>query len=198
MCHGPDGQAKDVLRLDSFPEATKDLDGHQAINPDAPAKSSLLARITSTTEPMPPADAEKQLTDAERDLLNRWVQQGGNYETHWAFLAPRKTLPADADPSNKPATIDTFVHRQLKQAGIGFAPEAKPETLARRAALVLTGLPPEPDQLARFLAALDQSSRVPSRECTHERPDRNRFCECESVRHRTPQSPATERELRHQ
>ena len=48
--------------------------------------------------------------------------------------------------------MDAFVRARLREKGIDFAPEADRATLARRAALVLTGLPPEPNQLAALLA----------------------------------------------
>ncbi len=143
VCHGPDAKASEHLRLDSFAGATKDLGGYQAINPAQPEKSELLKRIRATEEPMPPLDAEKQLTDHERDLIARWVREGGQYASHWAFVPPRKT--ADAG-------IDDFVRRQLQKKGLDFAPPADRATLLRRAALVLTGLPPEPEMLAAFLA----------------------------------------------
>ena len=151
VCHGPAGAEKDVLRLDSFAAATRDLGGHRAIDPDAPEKSELVARINSTDEPMPPEDAEKQLTDKERDLLSRWIRQGGQYAKHWAFVPPRKQPPRNNGPRTE-NPIDAFVASRLKAEGIDFAPTANRATLARRAALVLTGLPPEPKQLAAFLA----------------------------------------------
>ena len=150
VCHGPAGQEKEVLRLDSFAAATRDLDGHRAIDPAAPEKSELLIRINSEEDPMPPADAEKQLTARERELLSRWARQGGKYARHWAFVPPKKQ-----PPSNKVAQtnsmIDAFVASRLKEVGISFSPVADRATLARRVALVLTGLPPEPKQLAAFL-----------------------------------------------
>jgi len=149
VCHGPDGEEKESLRLDSFAAATSDHDGRRAIDPDAPEKSEMLVRLHSADEPMPPEDAEKQLTAKERDLLSRWVRQGGKYTKHWAFVPPRRQ-----PPTNKTATkgrIDAYVVAQLEQKGLTFAPEADRATLARRAALVLTGLPPEPAQLAAFL-----------------------------------------------
>lgn len=152
VCHGPDGEEKEVLRLDSYAEATRDLDGHRAIDPAAPEKSAIIARLHDAGEPMPPKDAEKQLTEVERDLLSRWVRQGGKYATHWAFVPPKKQPPAGTDKATKPAVIDAFVLQQLKAKKIGFAQEADRATLARRAALVLTGLPPDPKQLDEFLA----------------------------------------------
>ena len=50
------------------------------------------------------------------------------------------------------ASIDDFIRAGLKKRNIDFAPQAEPATLARRAALILTGLPPEPEQLEEFLA----------------------------------------------
>ena len=151
VCHGPDTKDEDQLRLDSAEGATADRGGYQAINPKEPAKSELLKRILSTDEPMPPADAEKQLTKAERGLIARWVREGGAYAEHWAFVAPKKTAPGEDENATGSAAVDAFIKAQMKEAGIDFAEEADREFLARRAALTLTGLPPELDQLDRFL-----------------------------------------------
>mgnify|MGYP002631762001 CR=1 FL=1 len=152
VCHGPDTKKQNQLRLDSHDSATADRGGYRAINPDSPAKSALIKRIFDKDDPMPPADAERQLTETERELLRRWVLQGGQYTTHWAFVSPTR---------EKARTIDSFVAEKLKENGIDFAPEANRATLARRVALVLTGLPPEPEHLRRFLA--DQRKGADSR-----------------------------------
>jgi hypothetical protein len=149
-CHGPDTQDEDQLRLDSYERATLDRGGYRAIDPQDLTKSVLLERIHDPDAPMPPADAEKQLTEPERKLLDAWVARGGEYEQHWAFVPPvRPAVPAIATNSDNP--IDAFVGERLQQAGHDFAPPADRPTLARRAALLLTGLPPEPGQLRRFL-----------------------------------------------
>jgi len=150
-CHGPDTQDEGDLRLDSFEAATANRDGSRAIDPAKPEQSELLRRIRSKDEPMPPADAEKQLTDAERDILSRWVLQGGEYGQHWSFVVPRKAAPPENEKAAGAAAIDAFIARRLQRRGVDFAAEADRATLARRAALVLTGLPPELDQLDAFL-----------------------------------------------
>jgi mono/diheme cytochrome c family protein len=145
VCHGPDSRKKDLLRLDSPEGATRDLGGYKAIDPDDLAKSELIARLNDADDPMPPEDAEKQLTDAERKLLERWVREGGGYAEHWAFVPPVKaTLPSQGHP------IDAFIKNQFA-GDIEFAAEADKPTLARRLALVLTGLPPSPELLRSFL-----------------------------------------------
>ena len=79
-------EEKDLVRLDSFEGATRDLEGYKAINPEAPAESEIIARINDADDPMPPEDAEKQLTADERKLIERWIKQGGKYAKHWAFV----------------------------------------------------------------------------------------------------------------
>ncbi len=50
-CHGPDANhRKSGLRLDIHEGAVADLDGYSAVVPGAPAKSELLARITTVHE----------------------------------------------------------------------------------------------------------------------------------------------------
>ncbi len=151
VCHGPDGTDADVLRLDSYEAATRDLGGYRAIDPDDLASSALLQRIHSADAPMPPAEAEKQLTDAERELLDRWVRQGGKYTIHWAFVPPVKTMPPGVTGQSPSDMVDAFVRAGLAERQLELAPRADRPTLARRAALVLTGLPPEPEQLQAFL-----------------------------------------------
>jgi hypothetical protein len=145
VCHGPDSRKKDLLRLDSFEGATSDLGGYKAIDPGDLAKSEIIARLNDADDPMPPEDAEKQLTATERKLLERWVREGGGYAEHWAFVPPVKaTLPGQGHP------IDAFIKNQFV-GDIEFAAEADKPTLARRLALVLTGLPPSPELLRSFL-----------------------------------------------
>lgn len=159
VCHGPDAaeHGDDMLRLDSFEAATSDRGGDKGISPEDPDRSLLLKRIHSADDPMPPADAERQLTSQERELLTQWVKQGGQYAKHWAYVPPVQVtpdmtgvLPTPQEPDA--AIIDAFIIQQLKDKAIDFAPEANRATLARRIALTLTGLPPEQQQLQGFLA----------------------------------------------
>ncbi len=152
VCHGPDADGAESLRLDTFASATADRGGYRAIDPDRPEHSVLLERIHSTDDPMPPADADKQLTAAERDLLSLWVRQGGTYARHWAFVPPRRQPPPGNPDAGGSAAIDAFVRSRLAERGVDVAPRADRGTLARRTALVLTGLPPDPGRLAEFLA----------------------------------------------
>lgn len=154
VCHGPDTKKKKQLRLDSFEHATTDRGGYRAIDPKTPEESEVLIRLHDADDPMPPEDAEKQLTDAERDILSKWVKQGGDYAKHWSFVPPKKAAPQKTHPQQNP--IDAFIEKPLKAQGKALSPEADRATLARRASLVLTGLPPEPAQLATFVK--DQSS----------------------------------------
>lgn len=147
VCHGPDSHPDTDLRLDTESTATEDRGGYSAIDPKRPEKSELLKRIQDSADPMPPADAEKQLTDSERDILNNWVRQGGNYESHWAWIKPSKEKPY----SNSTKAIDAFIGGKLKERGLQFAEQASKSTLARRVSLVLTGLPPEPEWLQDYL-----------------------------------------------
>lgn len=150
VCHGPDAPDSDSLRLDSFEGATEDRGGYQAIAPEALSESEILTRIFNTDDPMPPEDAEKQLSEEEREMIQNWILAGGEYQKHWAFVTPQRPTPPDSDLEHT-TPIDAFIVDQLRQQDIDFAPEAERSVLARRAALVLTGLPPEPEQLLRYL-----------------------------------------------
>ena len=152
VCHGPDTKKEEDLRLDSYEGATEDRDGLRAIDPDSLEDSELILRIHDGDDPMPPKDAEKQLTSDEREILSRWVREGGNYAKHWSFVTPvRKDPPEDSKTAHP---IDRFVKAKLVEK-LGekarLSETSDRATLARRAALTLTGLPPDPTVLASFI-----------------------------------------------
>ena len=153
ICHGPDARNDKDIRLDSREEAIRDLGGYRALDPDQPEKSEILSRIRDQDDPMPPEDADNQLSENEKVLLEQWIAQGGEYDTHWAFKKPVRDQDwVDRLRNLHPNPIDAFIAEGLSDNETEFAVEAEKPTLARRAALTLTGLPPEPSDLALFMA----------------------------------------------
>ncbi len=156
-CHGPDVATNEGgLRLDEFELATQAGDsGHPAIVPGSSHDSAVIDRIFDADDPMPPADFPKQLTEEQKQLLKRWVEQGAKYQGHWAFTNPTRPAVPEDDSGWARNPVDHFVLQRMKSAGLQPAPEASRRTLIRRLALDLTGLPPTPDEIANYLA--DQS-----------------------------------------
>ncbi|MBI5691439.1 MAG: PSD1 domain-containing protein [Verrucomicrobia bacterium] len=150
-CHGFDPKSrKGGLRLDLREEALKPAkSGGIPIVPGKPDESEILLRVMDTVEPMPPADAHKALTPRQKALLRRWVEQGANYEAHWAYTPlTRPPVPAVAGAVNP---IDAFIRARLADKRIAPSPEAPQARLLRRLSLDLTGLPPTPEDVAAFL-----------------------------------------------
>ncbi len=146
-CHGPDTKEEKLVRLDLEDLAKKDLGGYHAIDPANLVESELLFRIVDEDDPMPPEDFGKTLTKNEKEVIRKWVLSGAEYAQHWSFVPPAK---ANVEPKINP--IDHFIGKDLEKQGQGFAEDADKATLARRASLILNGLPPEPKEVEAFLA----------------------------------------------
>lgn len=159
-CHGPDDSTRKArLRLDRREGATEpSRSGALAIVPGDPDSSELIARITATDpgEVMPPPETGKSLTPEQVDVLRRWIASGADYQTHWAFVPPRRPPvpepPADVLEAPISNPIDAFIAARLAQEGLRMSPEADRATLIRRVTLDLTGLPPSPEEVDAFLA----------------------------------------------
>ncbi|MCW0221068.1 MAG: DUF1549 domain-containing protein, partial [Prosthecobacter sp.] len=145
-CHGPDKNHREAdLRLD-VREAAVEM---KAIIPGKPDASSILERIHSQDEDdvMPPPESKKTLTAEQKKILAEWIQQGAEYEPHWAFTPLlRPELPTT--PADNP--IDRFIQSTLASKSISPSPLADPHTLIRRLSLDLVGLPPTPAEVAAF------------------------------------------------
>ncbi len=153
-CHGPDAATRQAdLRLDQADSAAAVLQ-----SPDG-TSSELLKRIVSTDpdERMPPAAAPKQLDSGELAILTGWLEVGGDYQSHWAFVPPTRTKLPDTfrDPwcANP---VDCFILDRLQQADLSPAQCAPVETQLRRVTLDLTGLPPTPEERVGFLREVER------------------------------------------
>jgi hypothetical protein len=155
-CHGADSASRKAkLRLDTFAEATAlREDGAPAVVPGKPAASEAIRRLFDPGDDlMPPESSHKILTAAQKDLLRRWVAQGAEYQPHWAFLTPQRPNPPKVrNPNWARNPLDQFILARLEQEKLKPAAEADRRTLARRLSLDLTGLPPQPEVVAAFLA----------------------------------------------
>jgi hypothetical protein len=158
-CHGPDpGTRKAGLRLDTregfFAPTAKRGPAVVAGKPD---DSPLWQRLI-TTDPddvMPPPESHKELKPEQKAAIQAWIRQGAEWQPHWAFIRPERPTPP-AVPGGMAARvrnpIDQFIFARLAVKGLTPAPEADRRTLARRAALDVTGLPPKREWVEAFVA----------------------------------------------
>ena len=151
-CHGPDSAArKGKLRLDQREAAAE----RGAINEKKLGESEMLNRIVLADDDeflMPPKASHKKLTPTQKATIKSWVEQGAKYESHWAFIAPKKpAVPAVKNAAWVRNPIDAFVLADLEKNGLTPAPEADRRTIARRLSLDVTGLPPTPEDVDAFV-----------------------------------------------
>ena len=155
QCHGFDpGSRMAGLRLDTKEGAFAERKSGRAIVPGDPSASLLWQRIDHQTaaKRMPPEYSHKTLTADQKATLRSWIEQGAPWKEHWAFAAPeRRDPPAVRQQDWVRNPIDRFILAKLETAGLAPAAEADRRTMARRLALDLTGLPPEPAVVEAFL-----------------------------------------------
>lgn len=157
-CHGPDEKARKAkLRLD-LPESAYSIRNTnkqtRAIVPSHPEQSELVRRITTSDDDdrMPPPASNLVLTPEEKELLRRWVAEGAEYKTHWAFSPVHKpVIPSLEQNPQVRNPVDSFVLARLEKEGLTFSPEASRETLIRRLSFDLRGLPPTLQEIDEFL-----------------------------------------------
>ncbi len=154
-CHGFDKNTRKAdLRLDVREAALAENDGARAIVPGKLAESELWRRITTTDEDdvMPPLKEHRQLRDREKAVLKKWIEQGAEYQPHWAYIAPVKAaVPAENEAGFSRNAIDAFLLARYREMGVQHAKEADRATLCRRLFLDLTGLPPSSEEMAAFI-----------------------------------------------
>ncbi|MCX7429681.1 MAG: PSD1 and planctomycete cytochrome C domain-containing protein [Planctomycetia bacterium] len=165
-CHSGE-HAKSGLRLDLKAAAFHGGDGWgAAIVPGEPDSSPLVRAVQGKDDlQMPPADsAVPPLAEAEIARLVEWVKAGAVWPDgvdtvvvvdktdHWAFQPVRRSpVPAVRAADWPRNDVDRFVLARLEAEGLAPSAAADRRVWIRRVFFDLTGLPPTPEEVERFV-----------------------------------------------
>jgi len=174
-CHSSNAKVvQGGLRLDGRDYLLTGGDSGPAVLPGKPLESLLIQSIQYSGDgyDMPP---DGKIPDSDIELLVDWVRRGAafpageiaeekkqstiNWEEgrqFWSFQPlARPPLPTLAGDAQLEGRIDAFISKKLEDFGLSSSPLADRATLIRRVSLNLTGLPPTPEEVDRFVS--DQS-----------------------------------------
>lgn len=167
-CHGPDTQ-ESGLRLDSLAAMLTGGDSGPAVVPGQPDESLLVEAINYVSLEMPP---DGKLEGEEIAALTAWIKMGSPWpgaggdskaemppkekitkedRAWWAFQPVRDPPVPKVDSDWCRTDLDRFIYRGLEEAGISPAAEAESRALVRRVYFDMTGLPPSPEEVERYL-----------------------------------------------
>jgi hypothetical protein len=159
-CHGPDSGTrepkKSPLRLDREADAFAPRDGGDPVILKGNPKDSLLMQLIHSDDPdaiMPPPKSHKVMSKHEIALLEKWIEQGAEYQDHWAFIPPTRPETPAAGKNWATNPIDHFIAERLESEKLTPNPVEDPRRFYRRLHLDLTGLPPAPADIDAFTQA---------------------------------------------
>lgn len=178
VCHGARKREGD-LDLRTHAAMLKGGKSGPAIVPGKPEDTLLLKRIH--TGEMPPRQrlieaTVKPMEPDEVEKLTRWIARGAPVVDNttsnagdglvtdadrdfWSFRPPRPAaIPAVKNTERVRNSIDAFILEKLEQRELSLSPDTDKLTLLRRATFDLTGLPPDPSEVAAYLA--DESPKA--------------------------------------
>lgn len=153
VCHG--GVKREagfslLFRSDALSSAES---GKPAIIPGEAAASELIHRVASDDPDRRMPRNGEPLSDQEINTLRAWIDQGAEWDDHWAYVAPRPVeLPEVSDVTWPRNELDYFVLNRLEQEGLSPSRRADCARLIRRVSLDLVGLPPELEDVEEFCA----------------------------------------------
>ena len=171
-CHAAGGVTEGNFAVDSREALRRGGRGGAVLVPGDPAASRLLAILRHEVPGLEMPEGSERLDDATIAAVAEWIALGApdprepapaggaavpadfaERRKWWSFqpLAPIDPPPARlSEWSDTP--IDRFLLSAIDRAGIEPAPLADPATRLRRLSFVLTGLPPQPDEVLAFVA----------------------------------------------
>lgn len=150
-CHGGIKQLGGFSLL--FPEEALDTtdSGEYAIIPGNYRKSELYKRLIHRDPELRMPQDTPPLNEHEIELIKIWIDEGAQFEDHWAYITPEKPVIPNLSSEWIKNDIDPFILQKLKQEELSPEPEADRNTLIRRLSLDLIGLPPSPEEVDAFL-----------------------------------------------
>ena len=172
-CHNSVDKKKGKIALD-YRDALLESD---IIVPGDPAASPLIQAIRHAEDYEPMPDKAPKLANVIIKNFEDWIRMGApdprvtkptkeELESQvdwnavrdkraewWSFQPIRKSTPPPvSSPDWGQTVIDRFIYAQLSKKGLAAQSKADPGALVRRLHLVLTGLPPSPEVVKKFVA----------------------------------------------
>ncbi len=172
-CHGEGKEIEGGLDLRLRRSIHSGGDSGPGFVEGAPDESPLLERALS--EDMPPGDTK--LTAVEVETIRGWIEAGattlrdepesipdGVYvpeeeRNFWSFTPIHSPEIPQVQHTDRVRTpVDAFLLRRLEENGLEFSADADRRTFIRRATFDLTGLPPLPEEVRRFVEDTDSDA----------------------------------------
>ena len=125
--------------------------GKRAIVPGNVNKSELIQRITHNNPEYRMPLESTPLSEEEIDLFSRWINQGAQWDDHWAYKAPEKPAVPEIDSKWINNDIDRFVQEKLVEKQLSPNPTSDKQSLLRRLSFDITGLPPTITEMQQFV-----------------------------------------------
>jgi mono/diheme cytochrome c family protein len=167
QCHGEEDELKGNLDARLVRSLLAGGDAGPAVVAGKHAESLLYQRAAAGE--MPPG--KKKLAPRDIEMLARWIDAGARparpepeslaagdtfteeERAHWSFQPVRRRQQPTVRGADLVRTpIDAFLLARLEAENLSFGPEADRATLIRRLAFDLTGLPPTPEAVDRFVS----------------------------------------------
>ena len=165
-CHGPDEQESD-FRVDR--QSTLfggGGSGIETIIPGDAAGSYLIELVREPDEEYRMPYEKDALPEEQIVLLEKWITEGaivpddmeGSSDDagtdHWSLQpVARPEVPKQRSAKTP---IDAFLIDKLKAKDLAYNPAADARSLIRRTSILLTGLPPTPEQIEAFTSAFNK------------------------------------------
>ena len=140
-CHGGVKKQGGFSLLFREEALAKCKSGKYAIVPGNAAESEMIARINhhDPDERMP--HDKDPLTKDEIKILTKWIDEGAVWGEHWSYVAVKNPQIPDINDKWIQNDIDKFILHALQLNNLHPSSKAEANTLQRRLALDITGLP---------------------------------------------------------
>ena len=173
-CHNSHDTAEAGLALDSRAGIRATSEHGTVVVPGDPEKSLLLRVLRHEIVGLEMPDGDAALAPSVVSDFKTWIRQGAvdprdhppaaqeiTAATSWESVFAKRKQWWSLQPIVHPAPpdiqewsshpVDRFIYSKMSVAGLTPSDRADRRTLLRRLTFALTGLPPAPDQLQRFL-----------------------------------------------
>lgn len=142
-CHGGVKKQGGFSLLFREEALAKTKSGKIGIVPGDADASEMYRRLISNDPELRMPHKQEPLKNEEIEIIKKWINQGAEFTTHWAYKPLEKVETPESGASWVSNFIDEYIYTNAEKNGLKISKEAEPNVLARRVALDIVGLPIE-------------------------------------------------------